>query len=131
MILNFKYDKKNNLITWKFKAQKQQLKLNNPEMVKCYEYLDRIFVVTIENQMSVLYVYSSEGELCDKVTSTKDFFISGMRKGILSPEFIIRGKGKEPTIYTYDVKKKVFTNTGEVLNNRIKSERWQETEPSK
>ncbi len=117
MILNFKYNKAKNIITWRFKAQEQQLKVKNPQIVKCYEYLDRIFVLTVEDKTSVLYVYNPEGEISDKVTSTKEFFISGMRKGIINPEFVVRGKGKEPTIYIYDVKKKQFKDTGEVVSN--------------
>ena len=115
MILNFDYDKSKGVISWRFKAQNQKVKVNNPQIVKCYEYLDRIFVLSIENKTSILYVYSPEGDISDKVVSTKDFFISGMREGIISPEFVIRGKGKQPTIYTYDVKKKTFNDTGEIL----------------
>ena len=117
MILNFNYDEKKGTISWRFKAQDQKVTVKNPKIVKCYEYLDRILVLSIEEEtkMSVLYVYNPEGELSDKVVSTKDFFISGIREGIISPELVVRGKGKEPTIYTYDVKKKQFNNTGEVL----------------
>lgn len=115
MILNFKYDTAKEKVTWRFKAQNQGITVKNPQIVKCYEYLDRIFVLTLENKVSVLYVYGPEGELIDKIVSTKDFFISGIRGGIIEPEFIVRAKGKEPKIYIYNAKKRKFTDTGEVV----------------
>jgi len=116
MILNFKYDEEKGKINWRFKAQNKQLTVKNPQIVKCYEYLDRIFVLTVEDKVSVLYVYGPEGELADRIVSTKDFFISGIRGGIMDPEFIIRAKGKEPRIYTYNAKKRKFNDTGEIID---------------
>ncbi len=85
MILDYQYTESTGKIQWRFKAQDQEITVKNPQIVKCYEYLDRIFVLSVENKTSVLYVYGPEGDLLDKVVSTKDFFISGIRGGIMDP----------------------------------------------
>lgn len=116
MILNFKYNKKNNTISWRFKAQSWSVKISNPKIVKCYEYLDKIFVITLKNKVSTLLVYDAEGKLYDEVVSTDEFFIGGIREGIINPEFIIHSKGQKPKIFIYEPKKKTFKDTGEIVN---------------
>ncbi len=116
VILNFKYNKDDGLLTWRYKAQNQSLKINDPKIVKCYEYLDKIFVLTVEEKTSVLYIYDGETKLDQKIVSTKDFFISGIREGIITPELIVRAKNKPAKIYIYNAKKHKIEETDEVLD---------------
>lgn len=115
MILDFNNSKKTGELSWKFKGNTYKVKIEDAKIVKNYEFLEKVFVIKVENRTSVLYVYDAEGNLYDKIVSKPGFFIKGMRGGILQPEFLITAKDKEPTIFIYDAKKKTFVNTGEII----------------
>lgn len=114
MIVDYKYSEKTNKATWKYKAKKYEIKLENPGIVKLYEYLERLFVLKIEDNTSVLYIYDGEGKEVERKVSTKDFCITGFRGGVMEPEIVVVNKGKK-MIYIYDVKKKRLKKTKEVL----------------
>lgn len=116
MIINFKSSIKTGEISWHYKAEDYEIKVKDPKIIKCYEYLEKFFILKIENNVSVLYVYDAEGRVYDKIISNKDFFIAGIREGILDPEFLIKRKGKEPTIFIYKAKQKHFVNTHEIIS---------------
>lgn len=115
MITNFEYSAKDKKISWHFKAQNKVLKLENPQIVKCYEYLDRIFVISLKGKNTVLSVYDSEANLSDEIESKPGFIITGFRSGVINPEVVIRENVNEPSIYIYDVKKKTLKKTDEVV----------------
>lgn len=115
MILDFNQSKNTGELSWKFKGEVYTKKVENAKIIKNYEFLEKIFVITVEEKNSVLYVYDAEGNLYDKIVSNSNFFIKGIRGGILHPEFLITRKDHEPTIYIYDTKKKSFKNTGEII----------------
>lgn len=102
--------------SWRFKGNLYSKKIENARIVRNYEFLEKIFVIAVEDNTSVLYVIDAEGSIYDKVVSTHEFFIKGIRGGILQPEFLITSKDHEPTIYTYNVKSKTFVDTGEIIN---------------
>lgn len=115
MILDFIESKKTGELSWKFKGNIYSQKIEHAKIIKNYEFLEKIFVIAVENKNSVLYVIDAEGKIYDKVVSNKDFFIKGIRGGILQPEFLITRQGYDPTIFIYDAKKKEFINTGEIV----------------
>lgn len=115
MILDFINSKKTGELSWKFKGNVYSIKVEDAKIIKNYEFLEKIFVIKVEDNTSVLYVYDAEGNLYDKVISNSSFFIKGIRGGILQPEFLITRKDHDPTIFIYDAKKKKFINTGEIL----------------
>lgn len=117
MILDFNYSKKTGNLSWRFKGEAYEIKIDDAKIVRNYEFLEKIFVIKIENNTSVLYVYDAEGKLYDKIISTKDFFVAGVRGGILQPEFLIKRKGYEPEIFIYEVKNKKFSHTGELISS--------------
>lgn len=117
MILDFHYDKKTGDADWRFKGEIIKTNIDNAQIVRNYEFLEKIFVIKIENKTSVLYIYDAKGNLYDKIISTKDFFIAGIRGGILQPEFLIKRKGKEDKIFIYETKKRKFVDTGEVIKS--------------
>ena len=118
MILDFHYNKKTGETDWRFKGEVFKTTITDASIVRNYEFLEKIFVIKIENKFSVLYVYDAKGDLYDKIVSTKDFFIAGMRGGILQPEFLIKRKGMEDEIFIYETKKKKFVDTGELKERR-------------
>lgn len=115
MILDFIQSKKTGELSWKFKGSVYTQKVENAKIIKNYEFLEKIFVIAVENKNSVLYVFDAEGNIYDKIISNNKFFIKGIRGGILQPEFLITSENHEPTIYTYDAKNKKFINTGEIV----------------
>lgn len=115
MILDFIISQKTGELSWKFKGETYSINVPDAKIVKNYEFLEKIFVIKAENKTSVLYVYDAEGNLYDKVESSSEFFIKGIRGGILQPEFLITRKDYEPTIFIYDAKKKTFIDTGEII----------------
>lgn len=116
MILDFTQSKDIGEFSWRFKGTTHSQKIDNAKIVKNYEFLEKIFVIAAEDNTSVLYVIDAEGGIFDRVVSTQEFFIKGIRGGILQPEFLITSKDHEPTIYTYNVKTKGFVDTGEIVN---------------
>lgn len=118
MILDFKYSKKDGEMNWRFKGVNYSVDVSDAKLVKNYEFLEKIFVIKIENNTSVLYVYDAKGDIYDKIISTKTFFIAGMRGGILQPEFLIKRKNKQDCIFTYESKKKKFINTEEYIPSK-------------
>lgn len=115
MILDFNYTKKTGELNWRYKGEIYNMKVDDAKIVRNYEFLEKIFVLKIENNTSVLYVYDAEANLYDKVISDKNFFIAGIRGGILQPEFLIKRKGHTPAIFTYEAKRQQFVNTGEKI----------------
>lgn len=115
MILDFNNSKTTGELSWKFKGNVYSINAKGAKIVRNYEFLEKIFVIKAENNTSVLYVYDAEGNLYDKVVSDSNFFIKGIRGGILLPEFLITRKNFKPTIFTYDSKKRIFNNTGEII----------------
>lgn len=116
MILDFEQSQKIGEFSWRFKGNLYSKKVDGAKIVKNYEFLEKIFVISAENNTSVLYVFDAEGNVYDKIVSTQEFFIKGIRGGILQPEFLITSKDHEPTIYTYNAKTKSFVDTGEIVN---------------
>ena len=115
MILDFNYSKKTGELSWRFKGELYQITVKNAKIIRNYEFLEKIFIIKVEKNTSILYVYDAKGDLYDQVVSTKDFFIAGIRGGILQPEFLIKRKGYPDSIFTYETKKKKFIDTKEII----------------
>lgn len=116
MILDFIESKKTGEMSWKFKGNFYTQKVENAKIIRNYEFLEKIFVIAVENNNSVLYIFDAEANLYDKYVSNNTFFIKGIRGGILQPEFLITSKDHKPTIFIYDAKNKKFIDTGEVID---------------
>lgn len=115
MIINFKHTKKNGEIKWRFKGEDRTIKVKNAKIVRNFEYLEKIFIIRIEDNTTVLYIYDAEGQLYDKYVSTKEFFISGIRGGIIEPEIVVKSENNPTYIYIYKAKQKKFENTLEIV----------------